>query len=82
MLLRGPHEMGKPSERASATHKDPHTIKKTEAPTTTAERAVRRGTCVWLHTPHSVWGGPRVYGPPSARRWPLSDRQGVRRTKR
>ena len=57
VLHRGPHEVGVPSERASATHKDPHITKKMKTLTTTAESAVRHGTRVRQHTAHSVWGG-------------------------
>ena len=63
VLYKGPHKARKPSERASTTYKDPHTTKMIETPTVTAECAVRRGTCLRLHTAHNVWGGPRVYAP-------------------
>ena len=74
MLHRGPHKVSKPSERASARHKDPHATRKTETPTATAERAARRGTHVRLHTAHSALGGPKGVQPLSARQWLLSNR--------
>ena len=61
--IRAAPEVRKPSEQAPSTNKDLHVTRKTATLTATAERAVRDGTCVRLHTPHSVWGGPRVHAP-------------------